>query len=153
MDSSTDFFLRILRNIKEHLFYTMPTMEWEFFFKKFVPCRLSHEKVFEWLVANEFLSNSKNISPLHLHFFLHFLHNLFFLLMNFLRPHHGQRFIQSNYQEMATKRCFCWFIGEIIRYEPWFVKWCVRVVLNFWKILWEFSWCLWTEKCVKLVLL
>ena len=37
-----------------------------------------YKKIFEWLVANELLSNSKNISPLYLHFFLYFLHNLFF---------------------------------------------------------------------------
>ena len=110
---------------------------WSFSLKKFYLVGF-HEKVFEWLVANEFLSNSKNISPLHLHFFLHFLHNLFFLLIKFSRPHHGQRIIQSNYQEMATKRCFCRFIGEIIRYERWFMKWCVRVVWNFWNLLWEF---------------
>ena len=29
-------------------------------------------------------------SPLYLHFFLHFLHNLFFLLMKFSTSHHGK---------------------------------------------------------------
>ena len=28
---------------------------------------------------------------------------------------------------MATKRCFCRFIGEIFRYECWFMKLCVCV--------------------------
>ena len=36
-------------------------MELEFFFKKIVIVGF-HEKVFEWLFANQFLSNSKNIS-------------------------------------------------------------------------------------------
>ena len=52
-----------------------------------------YEKVFERLVANEFLSNGKN----NLHYisnsFLHFQHNLFFLLISFSTPHHGQRSI------------------------------------------------------------
>ena len=36
---------------------------------------------------------------------------------------------------------------EKVRYECWFMNWCVRVVMNFWKLLWEFSWCCWTKKC------
>ena len=45
-----------------------------------------YEKVFEWLVTM--------IAKIYLHyisiFFLYFLHNLFFLLMSFSTPHHGQ---------------------------------------------------------------
>ena len=41
-------------------------------------------------------------------------------------PMHEERSIQSNYQEVATKRCLCQFDGEIFRYERWFVKQCVR---------------------------
>ena len=91
---SADFFLRILWNIKEHLFYRTPPIRWSWSLSlKELYIVGSHEKVFEWLVANEFLSNSKNISPLYHQFFLHFLHNLFFLLMTFSTPHHGQRSI------------------------------------------------------------
>ena len=50
------------------------------------------------------------------------LENVFNLLITFLTPYHGQGSIQSNYQEIATKRCFCRFIGEIFRYERWFMK-------------------------------
>ena len=35
----------------------------------------------------------------------------------FWTPQHEERFIQSNYQDMDTKRCFCRFVGEIFRYE------------------------------------
>ena len=59
-DSITDFFLSILRNIKKHLFYKTSPMELEFVFKK-VSFVGFHEKVFEWLVANEFLSNSTSL--------------------------------------------------------------------------------------------
>ena len=59
-DSITGFFLSILRNIKEHLFYKSSPMELEFVFKK-VSFVGFHEKVFEWLVANEFLSNSTSL--------------------------------------------------------------------------------------------
>ena len=59
-DSITGFFLSILRNIKEHLFYKTSPMELEFVFKN-VSFVGFHEKVFEWLVANEFLSNSTSL--------------------------------------------------------------------------------------------
>ena len=77
-------------------------MELEFVFKNLYVEWL----VFEWLIANEFLSNWKNISALYLHFFLHFLHSLFFLLRKFSTLHHRQRSIQSNYQEWPPKGVF-----------------------------------------------
>ena len=59
-NSITCFFLSILRNIKEHLFYKTSPMELEFVFKK-VSFVGFHKKVFEWLVANEILSNSTSL--------------------------------------------------------------------------------------------
>ena len=47
---------------------------------------------------------------------------------------------------MTTKRCFCRFIGEIFRYERWFMKQYVRVVLNLWELFWRFLWCLWKRE-------
>ena len=105
-DSSTGIFLRILWNIKEHLFYRTSPIRWSWSLSlKKLYIVGSHEKVFEWLVENEFLSSSKNISPLYSTFFLHFLHNLFFRLMKFQHLI-MEKSIQSNYQEMATKRYF-----------------------------------------------
>ena len=45
--------------------------------------------------------------------------NCFFYWLSFWTPKHEERPIQSNYQEVATKRCFCQFIGEIFRCEHW----------------------------------
>ena len=36
----------------------------------------------------------------------------------FWTPQHEERSVQSNYQDVDTKRCFCRFVGEIFRYEP-----------------------------------
>ena len=36
----------------------------------------------------------------------------------FWTPQHEERSVQSNYQDVNTKRCFCRFVGEIFRYEP-----------------------------------
>ena len=47
---------------------------------------------------------------------------------------------------MTTKRCFCRFIGEIFRYERWFMKQYVRVVLNLWELFWRLLWCLWKRE-------
>ena len=47
---------------------------------------------------------------------------------------------------MNSKRCFCRFIGEIFRYERWFTKQYVRVVLNLWELFWRFLWCLWKRE-------
>ena len=47
---------------------------------------------------------------------------------------------------MNSKRCFCRFIREIFRYERWFTKQYVRVVLNLWELFWRFLWCLWKRE-------
>ena len=56
-------------------------MELEFVFKKFCIVGV-HKKVFDWLAANKFLSNSKNY--LRFTYISIFSMNCFFLLMTFL---------------------------------------------------------------------
>ena len=97
----------------------------------------SHEKVFEWLVANEFLSNSKNISPLYLQF-LHFLHNLFFLPIKFSTPHHGKihsiKFSRNGHQNMFLS-IYCrnikvrTLVYEAVLHE--FLKTFLRIFVRF----------------------
>ena len=61
---------------------------WILSFKKFYIVGV-HKKVFEWLAANEFLSNSKN----HLRFSCISIFSItcFFLLINFLTHYHEER--------------------------------------------------------------
>ena len=96
------------------------------------------EKVFECLIASEFLSNSKNLFALILHLhalFLHFLHNLFFLRMKFLTT---------------------WRSGPQKVFLPtyWRNIWVWKLIfeVSFWERFWGVLWCLWTRKSVKLFL-
>ena len=50
------------------------------------------------------------------------LQPIFFTNEDFWTPEHEERSIQSNYQEVSTRRCFCRFVGEIVRYEYRFMK-------------------------------
>ena len=105
-------------------FYRAPPVQMEFVFKKVLRLGV-HKKVFEWLVAKEFSSNSKHylrFSCISHFLFLHFLCKLFSLLIKILNTSAWKIYIQSNYQEVDIKRCFCRFVGEIFRYERWFMK-------------------------------
>ena len=80
---------------------------------------------------------TKTICAISISFFSIFSVTCFFYLWRFWSPQHEERSIQSNYQQ-STRRCFCRFVGEIFRYERWFMKQCVRVTWNFWELLWRF---------------
>ena len=128
---------------------------WILSLKKFYAVRL-WQKVF-WMASysNKFLSSKSYLhSPcISNSCFSIFWITLFFLPKKFLNTALEERTVQWNYQEVPTKKYFCRFIGEIIWYERCFMKYCVRVVLNFWKLVWEFLWCLRTRKVKKLFLL
>ena len=65
---------------KNNFFTEHLRWSWSLSFKKFYIVGV-HKKVFEWLVANEFSSISKNL--LRFSCYLHFLYNLFFQLIKF----------------------------------------------------------------------
>ena len=51
--------------------------------------------------------------------------------MTFSTPHHGQRPIQSNYQEMATKRCFVELVKKYLGMNAEFLKTFLRISVMF----------------------
>ena len=126
------FFTGTLKNLLKFSkqFYKKSTQKQPFSgvasWKKFVFKKVSrlgvHNKLFEWLAANEFLSNSKN----YLRFSCVSISCFFIFFITFFPTNRDplveKRSIQSNYQEVATKRCFCRLFWEIFRYECWFMK-------------------------------
>ena len=110
------------RSSRSQVFYKIDVKSWKKFVFKKVSRLGVRNKLFEWLAANEFLSNSKN----YLRFSCVSISCFFIFFITFFPPNGDplveKRSIQSNYQEVATKRCFCRIFLEIFRYECWFMK-------------------------------
>ena len=110
------------RSSRSQVFYKIDVKSWKKFVFKKVSRLGVRNKLFEWLAANEFLSNSKN----YLRFSCVSISCFFIFFITFFPTNRDplveKRSIQSNYQEVATKRCFCRLFWEIFRYECWFMK-------------------------------